>query len=213
MASDNTGPVVAVMTAFIILNFITIGLRVWVRSQGTRGMFGYDDVMIILAYLLFVVFCSFEFVAIHYGYAATDIKPQYNPQTAIKYFTIAMNLYIASLALTKLGVGLVLYRIAETMRSVRRFIVVLMTVCTGWSIGIFVIFAMQCRPLAFLWGGAPEGTCLSPALLSNAAYALSAMDIASGITFAMLPIYLLWRVQLSWRVKIPVLVLMAIGIV
>jgi len=202
---------IPVMTAFLVINFITIALRIYARL-GRDVTIGYDDAAIVVAYLGYAVFCSFVYVAFHYGYAATDVQPHYKPMVAIKFFTISMTLYIASLYLVKLSVGLVLYRIAETAKKVRIAILVILAISGVWSVAISGIFLSQCRPLSFIWGGTTEGVCLPPAVLVKAAYALSVMDILTGLIFALLPIYLLWGVKLRWRVKVPVIILLALGI-
>lgn len=47
------GLVVGLFVFLIVLNTITIGLRVFVRTKLTKGAFGWDDVALIFSYVSF----------------------------------------------------------------------------------------------------------------------------------------------------------------
>lgn len=70
----------------------------------------------------------------------------------------------------------------------------------------------QCRPLAFTWGGTAEGTCIAPANLKFAAFFNSSVSVLTDVVFALLPVPMLWKVQLNWRVKTAVGAILSLGV-
>ncbi|KAL7893935.1 hypothetical protein HDV63DRAFT_164147 [Trichoderma sp. SZMC 28014] len=200
----------SVMLAFVVLNTIAVGLRIWLRISSQS--FGYDDTATCIAYSVFIVFCAFEFRALGYGYGATDMQPGYNPMLALEYFTIAQLLYLLAQLAAKISVALVLYRIATMVPVVRRVLIGSMAVMCVVSVVAIFIVAFQCRPLSVAWG-VGTGTCLPVVVIVNTAYLISAADIFFSWLYGLLPIYLLWRVQISLRTKLVVSVLLGLGAV
>jgi hypothetical protein len=70
----------------------------------------------------------------------------------------------------------------------------------------------QCQPLAFTWGGVPEGTCMPPGNLKFAAFFNSSVSVLTDVVFALLPIPMLWKVQLNWKVKLAVGGILSMGV-
>ena len=71
----------------------------------------------------------------------------------------------------------------------------------------------QCQPLAFTWDPTVEGgRCLPPANLKFAAFFNSSVSVATDVIFALLPVPILWKVQLNWRVKAAVAGILSLGV-
>ncbi|KAJ4859923.1 hypothetical protein T069G_04911 [Trichoderma breve] len=200
----------SVMVAFVVINSVTVGLRLWLRI--TSGSFGYDDWATCVAFGVFVVFCAFEFQALGYGYGATEMLPGYNPILAAEFFVIAQLLYLVAQLAAKISVALVLYRIATMAPLIRKILIASMVILSIVSVVSIFIFGFQCRPLSVAWG-VGTGTCLPGSTIANTAYAVSAADILFSWLYGLMPIYLLWSVQISMRTKIVVSVLLGFGAV
>lgn len=135
-----------------------------------------------------------------------------------------------TLYISKLSVGLVLFRLAEARQYVRLSLQISMGILTVWTAITVLTVALQCRPLAAAWGEG-TGTCVSGTVISNTGYSYSSMDIATSwfyavgklgsvtsmpganISIQLLPIYLLRDVQLSLRLKTSVIILLGLGVV
>lgn len=102
---------------------------------------------------------------------------------ATKYFLIVQLVYMITLYLSKLSVGLVLYRLAEARQGVRRMLLASMVVLTVWTAVTVLTVALQCIPLSVAWGEG-KGTCVSGAVISNTGYSYSSMDIATSWFYA-----------------------------
>ena len=70
----------------------------------------------------------------------------------------------------------------------------------------------QCRPLALVWDPSVEGTCIAPSNLKFAAFFNSSVAIVTDVLFALLPIPILWNVQMNWKVKSAVAAILSLGI-
>lgn len=109
---------------------------------------------------------------------------------------------------------MVLYRIAAQNDKVR-----LMRWLLLFSIGTVAVSALvvligtclQCTPLSVSWG-VGEGTCVDPMKMMTLGYFWSAIDIGSVWTYAIMPIAMLWKVQMSFRMKALSSALLGLGI-
>ncbi|KAM0609217.1 hypothetical protein ACHAO3_001457 [Verticillium nonalfalfae] len=71
----------------------------------------------------------------------------------------------------------------------------------------------QCRPLAYAWDiSIPNGQCIPPAHLKFAAFFNSSVSVVTDFIFAVLPVPILWNVQLNWKVKSAVAAILSLGI-
>lgn len=70
----------------------------------------------------------------------------------------------------------------------------------------------QCRPLALTWDPSVEGTCIPPSNLKFAAFFNSSVAVLTDILFALLPVPILWNVQMNWRVKSAVAGILSLGV-
>ncbi|KAJ4267253.1 hypothetical protein NW762_003357 [Fusarium torreyae] len=198
--------------ACLVVDGVAVALRLWARS--IKKALGYDDVAMIFSLIGFIVFCAMELQAMRYGIGATKMEAGFDPVKAAMFFTTAQVVYILTTGISKLGVGLVLFRLASGagMRLVRIILTISMVIVTLWCLVTALIFGLQCRPLSVAWG-VGKGSCLSTAVLGTTGLALSGMDVTISWFYALLPIYMLYKTQLRLRLKIMIMVLLGLGAV
>ncbi|KAF4954605.1 hypothetical protein FSARC_12045 [Fusarium sarcochroum] len=166
---DNSYPLVITC---LVVDGVAVGLRLWART--IKKAMGYDDVAMIFSLIGFIVFCAMELQAIRYGIGATAMKAGFDPIKAAMFFTAAQIDYILTTRISKLGVGLVLFRLASGagMKIIRIILIISMIIVTLWFLVTALIFGLQCRPLSVAWG-VGKGSCLStetyPALAAKKA--------------------------------------------
>ncbi|KAK7963381.1 hypothetical protein PG988_010355 [Apiospora saccharicola] len=207
----STDSLFAAMITFLVVNFLALGLRIYVRAYINKG-FGYDDIMLCLGYLVYGVLCAMCITAIQFGYGATDVKPRYDTIKATQFFFASLLAYLIAAWAVKNSVALVLYRLSSIdMRIVRRTLEVSMGMFTLLTIVAIFMVAFQCRPLSVIWG-VGEGTCLPPEALSRIGLAFGAFDIVTNFLYSFLPIPMLWGLQLNFQTKVGVCFLLGLGI-
>lgn len=120
--------------------------------------------------------------------------------------------YIVCTTFMKLSVAAMLYRFA-TKPFYRYLLWILCTTMVVWHTFVFFIYIFQCSPVSHNWDKLvfKPGTCLPNKVMENISYAFSANDIFLNFTFALVPIPLLWNVQMTRKAKYSIYATMSLG--
>lgn len=112
----------------------------------------------------------------------------------------------------KASIGIMLLRLC--VNKIHQTIVWTVLIITElYSAMFFFIFLFQCLPSRYFWeqytGG--EGTCMDPFIVVAVFYGYSAITCAGDWTFSILPVFLVWDLQMGRREKISVIMILAVG--
>jgi len=131
-----------------------------------------------------------------------------------KYYYLMELFYIITSAFLRTSVAFLLLRIAST-KSQRTVIWIVMALMVIYSICFLFIVIFQCNPVQFFWNWIPGalGTCNNHQVLANTGYAHMALSFIADWTLGLMPIWLLWNVQISWERKIGISILLGFGLV
>jgi hypothetical protein len=69
---------------FLVLDTIVVAARVYVRTVVVVRGFGWDDFVLLLTWMGFVISLGFGFTSMHFGYAAEDKQPWYDAAKVTK---------------------------------------------------------------------------------------------------------------------------------
>lgn len=116
-----------------------------------------------------------------------------------------------TLGIIKIAVGLILLRI-NVNKIIKYILIVSMTITGLFTTVIFFILVFQCRPLSLMWG-VGQGTCIDIETNLRAGMAFFIIDLIFNWLYSLIPIPMLWKIQIDFRTKIGVLVLFGLGIV
>ncbi|PMD23437.1 hypothetical protein NA56DRAFT_701730 [Hyaloscypha hepaticicola] len=207
------GPQVAgVAGLFLALSTIAIVLRCYCRAVVVKS-FGIDDWSALIAWILFVFFCTFAIAGVHHGTGqhSYNLPPAEIP-VGLKWWWACEPVYVLSNMALKLSIGVMLLRIAVS-RIHKIIIWTTVVILELYSLGFFLLFVMQCLPSEYFWtrftGG--SGSCINPDITVNATYAYSAISCAADWTLGLLPITLVWNLQMNPRTKLSVAAILALG--
>ena len=120
--------------------------------------------------------------------------------------------YVLSNMAIKASIAVMLLRLTI---SKAHMIVIYVTLVIAELYGafFFFLFVLQCRPSSYFWtqytGG--EGTCVEATVVVDATYAYSAISCVGDWTFAILPFFMVWKLQMNPRTKIVVALILAVG--
>lgn len=70
---------------------------------------------------------------------------------------------------------------------------------------------IQCTPLAASWGEV-SGTCISTSVLITLTYVVSGLNIATDWSVALLPVAILWKLQMPVKMKIAITFVLGLGV-
>lgn len=217
MAGDYRGDKVAEVTIlFLALSWVTVSLRVYVRAIMTKS-FGIDDWLAVLSLALFTFYCAFVLDGVHYGTGRhlTEIHNFENLIIAIKAWWIAEIGYVSTTTVLKLSIGFFLLRVC-VKRFQRNIIYAVLGVVTLYSVGYFLLIIFQCRPTSFFWNKYDffhpmKGKCVGPSVIAGSTYTHSALSAIADWTLGILPIFLVWDLNMNPRTKVSVAVILALG--
>ncbi|OBT81791.1 hypothetical protein VE02_09625 [Pseudogymnoascus sp. 03VT05] len=210
--ADRGPQVSAVAGLFLALSTIGIILRCYCRAVVVKA-FGLDDWFAVIAWIFFTFFCAFAITGVHYGTGqhAANLPPEDIP-VGLKWWWACEPVYVLSNMALKLSISIFLLRLAVT-RASRIIIYVIIGVVEAYSAFYFFLFVLQCRPSSYFWtqytGG--TGTCVSPKVTVDATYAYSAISCVADWGLGLMPIFLIWHIQMDMRTKMSVAAILSVG--
>ncbi|KAH6972854.1 hypothetical protein BKA56DRAFT_492464 [Ilyonectria sp. MPI-CAGE-AT-0026] len=215
MAAESRGPQIgAIAYTFVIVSSIATILRVYCRGWVIKA-FAADDWLAVAAQILFIVFCSYEITGVRYGTGQHIVNiPEEKIPKAMQMWWTCEPLYVLTNMAIKASIAIFLLRIC-VHRSHKITIWIVTGVTEIYSLFFFLLFVLQCRPTSLFWlrytSNPPEGSCLDAKVVSNAFYGYSAISCWTDWTFSILPIFLVWKLQMNLRMKISVVLILAAG--
>lgn len=112
----------------------------------------------------------------------------------------------------KISIAIFLLRIAVKRPYVWILRISIWAVVTC-SIAVFIFDLLQCIPIAAQWDLTIKNPkCVSAQSFAAAAYAISAMTIVTDWLYALLPIPMIWKAQMSCQKKATVAFILSLGI-
>jgi len=112
--------------------------------------------------------------------------------------------------LSKVSIGCLLLRIA--IRKLHVWVIygaMLISVVAGAT--FFFVTMFQCNPISFFWNKAQDGSCINSNVIVGLAYLYSVFSIISDFTFALLPGFIVWHLQVKRRTKLALIPLLTMG--
>ncbi|KAK1994498.1 integral membrane protein [Colletotrichum falcatum] len=204
-----------VQMIFVIIAGIFVLLRAYVKIFIVKNI-ALDDWLIFGA---MIGYAGYGAVAIHgvvYGATGKHVKHLTIEEAAISLrgWYICEVLYSPITLAIRTSIALLLLRIA--VHKYHRWIIYAnMVIIWMISIAFFVIMTFQCMPPSYFWRQlyGEDGSCINYNIVPDATIAHSAISAASDWCMGLLPIALLWDVQLNRRTKALVAVLLSMGMV
>ena len=118
--------------------------------------------------------------------------------------------YSISLLATKLSIMLLVLRVfCSTHHDIPYFLtVILMLVNSAFYLSYIIVSAAVCQPREKIWTPELPGKCLD----NHALYLVSAIfNFLSDIAMLSVPVFLIWRLQMSVRRKIGITIIFCTG--
>lgn len=215
MIEDRSDGILAVAIVFTALTCITVPLRIYTRQCLIKS-FGADDWAIVFAQLLFTIYLVWQFVGYFSGTGRhiSDLTTK-NAIRAYQAWFYCELFYVQSTCWAKIAIGLMLLRLA-TRRVHRWILYLLMSGALIFCQIFFIIVLLQCRPISSFWTRADitsveTGSCWGADTVANVTYAASALNSIADWTFAILPIWFVFRIQMKKSSKFLVAGVLSLG--
>ncbi|KAM0268553.1 hypothetical protein ACHAQH_009945 [Verticillium albo-atrum] len=151
---ETRGPAAAIIaiTLLIIVTFL-VAIRVYTRKVITNG-FGWDDILIIFAYVATAAFTVIGLIASeHYGWGTHvwDVRPRLFPGS-LKLALSSFVMFDLATSFTKLSMLALIHRLAcQTSKTIRYIVNVSMVLISANGLSFLLVSLLQCRPLYHYW--------------------------------------------------------------
>ncbi|EXM22781.1 hypothetical protein FOTG_09544 [Fusarium oxysporum f. sp. vasinfectum 25433] len=192
---------------FGILTTVVVFLRTFIRVK--NGVFGADDILMVIGYILFAILAGVSSKATYYGAGQRDAVLPEGIYPHGKFFVWLFQIfYCASLVFIKASICDALLRIAVIPwhRVVAWMTLAMAVIC---AMIVFISLFVLCKPLSATWTG--DGKCSPPSALAILACFVSASSILTDIICAALPALMLYKAQMKLATKVSISMVLGLG--
>ncbi|KAE8350679.1 hypothetical protein BDV28DRAFT_159401 [Aspergillus coremiiformis] len=200
----------AVLWAEVVVFAVFVALRLYTRKHILNAL-GLDDYLVSLALFLQIVYTAFVTAASLYGlgrrYADVDDARTYS--TAVKYEVCSQVAGIMVIGVGKAAVGTFLLRIVRNKIHIR-FIWGCLVVTAIITLFASITVVIQCLPVEKTWNPSIEGRCWLD--FSKVGYTVGSWFVAADFSFAILPWFVIWDLNMKYKEKITVACGLSLGV-
>ncbi|KAF2790392.1 hypothetical protein K505DRAFT_340454 [Melanomma pulvis-pyrius CBS 109.77] len=200
---------IALHTACLTLSTASVAMRLYTRARITRTKLGIDDWFCLLSYFLSITFSGLmiKSYTLGIGRHMWDTPPQWIPH-AFKYFTFGQYVYLVLSGTIKLSFLFFYHRIFSPQTMSKLFINVgIVFVCCA-NTGLLFSTIFSCTPIEHAWNIMVPGHCFDPKILP---YLSGGLNTATDLYVLVLPMSLLWGLNLSIARKAKLIAVFGLG--
>ncbi|KAL3476587.1 hypothetical protein BJX99DRAFT_258336 [Aspergillus californicus] len=206
-------PIVA--TVLLPLAFVVVVLRCYVRGLVTKG-FGWDDGFMVLAMLCHIGFSTCIIApSSENGFhnAVSELAPPTRVR-AMKFFFAGEVTYSFASLFCRISISIFLLRIVVSTVHIRVIQAVMVLSVLVFSF-FFVVIMLQCTPISFFWMRVKldrtiKGSCHDDNTVVFM-YTYSALVSTADLTLAILPVFIVWNLQMPRPTKVAVAAILGLG--
>ncbi|KAI2465600.1 hypothetical protein F4781DRAFT_408617 [Annulohypoxylon bovei var. microspora] len=201
---------IAIHTVFLTLSTLSVIMRIYTRLRVSRVTLGVDDYLCLLAYAATATYSGLLLTCFHWGIGRHIWdEPAIWLIPALKYQTIAAQIYFVATTVIKLSLLFLYRRIFNLQKTAKWFVNGGIILVTLMGIAILLAIIFFCFPVEKAWDDSIPGRCSSPAPVS---YLSGAWNAFVDIYVLVLPIPLLWGLNMGPRRKMRLCAVFGIGI-
>ncbi|KAJ4990325.1 integral membrane family protein [Stagonosporopsis vannaccii] len=216
LAEDLAPHLLAVTGSLFALAMITVFARFYVRIFQMK-IFGWDDVMMTISAALSTSCLGLfvKLIALGLGRHA-EAFPLKNVFPFFKFIYFYSILIIFAYSFIKLSIGFFLLRLADRTKW-RPFLIGVLVFIGCFTIGSTFAIIFQCTPVAAGWDynlrpPTGDGKCYDATIFKNVGVFNSSVNIATDLLFALIPIPMVWKLQVNLRTRIGLAIVLSLGL-
>ncbi|KAF7957211.1 hypothetical protein EAE96_002801 [Botrytis aclada] len=212
IAVVNNGQRTLVIVPAILLFMSTVVVILRFQSRRlNRSRAFIDDWLCALALILAYGGYVANLVMVLAGGSATPMKHLTHPQLIIWFKGLVSNyvFWVSATAATQLSILFFYIRIFGVKRWLRNTLYVAVAIISGWWISAFISEVTACIPLAAAWTPGLKGTCINDEEICTA---VGMMHVVFDFLILLLPIPIIWRLQMPTWSRVTVSLLLSVGV-
>ncbi|KAI1457513.1 hypothetical protein F4805DRAFT_171843 [Annulohypoxylon moriforme] len=206
--------IVVIPVIMVVLATIAVAMRFRARRlQGVACMF--DDWLALVALILTWAFQGVNLAAVFAGGAGLPVETvmSIDPEAVVTFLKIELAnflIWIVVVSVVQLSILAFYVRIFGTNVIFRRACYVVIALVVGEGITGFFPELFSCTPVSKWWDSTKDGTCINGNLYCGI---ISPIHVALDLAIVILPMPLIWNLQMSIRNKLVLSVLLCLGLV
>ncbi|KAL6716583.1 hypothetical protein ACLMJK_006150 [Lecanora helva] len=130
-----------------------------------------------------------------------------------KLLIVGEVLLVFSTLFSRVSICLFLLRLFTVNRSWRWVLYTIIGLTTAVNVVLAATNVSQCKPRAKLWNPTLPGKCWDDEVILGIAYFQGAVSVVLDLLLSAFPIYCLWTIQMSLRIKAAICGIMSLGVV
>lgn len=188
---------------------LSTGMRLWAKRYGGNGI-TLDDYLILSATVCLLAQCAIGLaLGPPYGMGRhVIVVPAHDQMMVRKGDYVFSHFYDIALVTVKLGI-LAFYHRVFVHHVFRRIVLATAAVILAWGIGITVTLLLACRPLPAYWDASVAGKCLKMVTFT---YFTNISNLITDVWIFLLPIPMIWHLQLQTKKKLMLSLIFCIGL-
>ncbi|OLN85063.1 hypothetical protein CCHL11_10248 [Colletotrichum chlorophyti] len=210
---SNTAMIVGVTGGFHALALLFVGLRVYTRMALVKVM-GRDDYVVVASMLCAVAGMTIFSVQAFHGLGKHTITIPEDDMVIMRKSSFFQSIIssIAGLALLKVSIGLSLLRLSRSTWY-SRSLWALIAFVSAYSLMAWGTFFFFCQPLEGYWDKSLKPKCYPITLFIKFGLINTAFNIFTDVSFATLPVTIIWSLQMKLRTRIYLIIVLSLGYV
>ncbi|KAF4216374.1 hypothetical protein CNMCM8980_005283 [Aspergillus fumigatiaffinis] len=208
---DRSASIFIVTVVFLGLSFIAVCLRCFVRLKLVKA-FGWDDTIMVVAMALNILFALCGITGSLYGMGRKRAHVE-QFSTALFWWWLGQTSYVVTCVVAKISIAVALLRLTVTKtHTILLWTVIGVTIVVG--LVFWFVLTLQCKPVSYFWNRlspGTKGTCLSTDTIINIAYLYSVTATLCDFVLGLLPISLVWKLQMTRKTKIALAAILSLG--
>ncbi|KAH8763368.1 hypothetical protein F5882DRAFT_304772 [Hyaloscypha sp. PMI_1271] len=209
---DNQPLDIWVTVLLLVVPMIALVARVYVRL--TNKTFGPDDTLMAVGAFFYVCQCTTVKGGATTGIGLQNEHITGHPQLmrrSVQWFYFNILAYSTAAVFVRLSILATLLRIVSSPGYKYSIYVAIATIIAVALQGI-IFLLVQCKPISWYWDRSTgSGSCVSSAAIRGNTIATNFTAAVTDVYSAVLPIILLWNVQMNWRSKFLVCIMLSLG--
>ena len=200
--------IIATATVCSLLATIFVALRTYTRLRINRSI-GWDDYAALFALPFTIAYNIIQCILTRYGAGLhTQDVPRGLIEPLMKWTFIGAGVYLPSLLGYKISILFLYLRIFSVSRVFRCCIWLVMFITSGYIFSNFWTNMFVCQPIAKYWRPQTPGHCISVATDIDV---FTSLNFITDLMIFILPLPMIWRIQLSLKEKVGVFMIFILG--
>ncbi|TAQ85777.1 hypothetical protein B7494_g5896 [Chlorociboria aeruginascens] len=178
----------------------------------------WDDFFLLMSEACFIVWSALAYMVVRHDFSnPPDYAHLFHSFNTISiglhYFFLSVVFYVITTLLLRISVSILLLRIAQAKAQIL-IIHITMAVMILGSLTYLCFVIFQCNPVQFYWTKwiFGKGKCVTKELFGAATYTHAGISFTTDWILGLLPIWLLWKVQISVQRKVGISLLLGMGL-